>query len=447
MNRVLQYDDDGWLRGLVHNEGPNERPVGSNEHPVGAETFDDARNARALRVRAGVVQVPHDDRDAWRRYRQLGHSGAGALRRCRTLATLRGTYPDAGPITGGVPHGSLESATFDFPEVPGLRIRPFGGDDLDVLVPPMIDSGLQPATCPPTCGLCQPPAAHAWLQTAARLANEDSWQFCLEFQGRPLQHEKIRRDPNGLLATFALTVHHSRERPSWFWREAERPVFQLLLRSGIRFLQSRTRADRPDWIASLQANYGATVLGDWGPALPGEPLTKRLEFPVDLGVFTGWPTRKQVGFDQTVGRVRVWEATAADLPALRQLIDDTVPIARKPLAHRIAEEWWHLDRATLLLGARDGVLRYARVIRPRRGTQGSLAFLSGMFDEPELEASAQLVLQWAKQAGYTMLSIFAKPAALAAGSVPQMRQNRQARIVKEHTQFRERFTEIEFDVP
>jgi hypothetical protein len=110
------------------------------------------------------------------------------------------------------------------------------------------------------------------------------------------------------------------------------------------------------------------------------------------------------------------------------------------------DEWWHLDRATILLGAKDGTLRYARAIRHRRGTQGGLAFLSAFFDEPALEASAQLVLAWAKQAGYATLSIFAPPATLTASAVPQMRVLRGARVVATHTHFREPFVELEFDV-
>lgn len=446
MRQVLIVDPAGWVHTLVQNEGPGARPAAADEHPVPVTTYEDALAMEAFRVREGRVEVPHDDRAAWRRYRQLGHTGADSLHRCRTLEAVRARYPDAGAPSGPVAPGSLHGRTFTFAEVPGLTIEPFGGDDLDVLAPAMVAGGLQPATCPPECGRCRPPEAHAWLQTAARLANADSWQFRLAFNGRALQHEIIQRDDTGFLATFSLTVHHSRERPSWFWREAERPVFAYLQERNVRFMQSRTRADRPDWIQSLQDNYGARVVGPWpAPRQPGDPQTVRLEFPLDASVFKGWPARHQVGLDELTGRVRTWEATPAELPAVRQLIDDTVPVGQRAIALQVLEEWWHLDRATVLLGARDGVLRYARTIRHRRAGQASLAVLGALFDEPEQAQVTAAIRTWCQRAGYTTVSSFIPDRLLATPQMQAQMARGNVRVVGKRP-LREPFTEVIADV-
>ena len=163
--------------------------------------------------------------------------------------------------------------------------------------------------------------------------------------------------------------------------------------------------------------------------------------------FTGWPPRRLVGFDETAGRLRVWEAAEADLPALRGLIDQTVPITRKPLALRMLEEWWHLDRATILLGARDGQLRYARAIRPRKGTVAGFAILSGVFDEPEQVQMGQAVLTWCKRAGYTSVTAFIPSAHLPIAGIPGLMAATPMRVVAEHRQYREPFTELVVPVP
>lgn len=438
--RRALLDAEGWVRGVHVSEvrpprQDNAVPLSEAEQQIGEQI-------PGLHHGPDGLELAQDDRIAWRALRRFGRSGPAAALDLETVRRARGVLVRdlSVPVADPPPRLALGAPAADvYPDVPGLALEPMHAGHLDEAAQIAVDSGLEVATCPD--GQCQPPEAHAWLQLAARLDHPDQWQFALTFQGRPLQYEVIVFDEARTTALFTITYHASRERPSWFWREAERPVFEAMGALGIRRLLSRTRSDRPDWIASLKANYGAVEVG----TRRGGAVTL-LEYPLEMSRFAGWPARKQASFDRTLGRVRVWEATAADLPALHQLIDETVPIARKALAHRVAEEWWHLDRAALLLGARDGVLRYARAIRHRSGTRGGMAFLSGLFDEPELELSAQLANAWAKQAGYTTLSIFAKPEALTAGRVPQLIQARQARVVKQHTQFKEAFTEIEFDV-
>ncbi|HJR01832.1 MAG TPA: hypothetical protein VKA83_09385 [Methylomirabilota bacterium] len=444
---AIKFDGSGWTTGWVLREGPTV-PVGvPDEHPVDLKTWDDVRLGRTYAVQEGMLRVPHDDRAVWKRARQLGESGDDAARRCRLIDAVRAEYPDAGVPANATPYGGLPLPSMTYPGVPGLELLPFDGDDLDVLVPVMMASGLVAATCPPTCGVCRPPEAHGWLQAARRLGNGNAWQTRLAFNGVPLQHEIIVREDGGI-ATFSLTVHHSRERPSWFWREAERPVFEHLLNANVRHLQSDTRADRPDWIASLTANYGARVIGTARPDLEGQPMVTRLDFPLDLGVFQGWPLRKRLGFDQSTGAVRTWEATEADLPAVEQLIRETVPpdLGQRATALRMVQEWWHLDRATLLLGAQDGTLRYARMLRHRRPGVASLATVGGLFDEPGMLQSSRHVGAWAFRAGYTTLSSFVKQQLVDHPKMQAAFARGDARVVRTRADWKEPFVEVEIPV-
>lgn len=436
-------DGAGWVRVLMQGEG--RRPLPLDEHPLDQETHEVVRAHRAFRVLAGELTVPHDDRDALVRYRQMGSGGAEAVTQIRDLRALRSRFRDAGPppVQGFLPAG-LHADPIDFPDVPGLSLRPFGLEALPLLAPAAVAAGIYLATCPPgaPCG-CTPPEAHPWLMLAGRLDNRTAWQFALEFNGRPLQHEVLARE--GALATFSLTFHHTRERPSWFWREAERPVFQALREGGVQVLQSRTRADRPDWIQSLQDNYGARLIGDWG-VQPGELLTRRLEFPLDMGVFKGWPVRTAVGFDTTVGAVRVWEAGAGDLPAVRQLIQDTVPAGQRQIAAQVLEEWWTLDRATVLLGAKAGQLRYARMIRHRKPGQASLAIVGALFDEPEQATVTDSIRGWLQQAGYATVSSFVPERLMANAKMQAQLTRAGSRVVRTRAGWKEPFVEVEMDV-
>lgn len=436
-----QIDANGWVRGVMLREGP--RPP--QDDALVPLTPDEHQHARlflpGLRHGADGLELPQDDREAWKAARQHhdGPSAAGALvkiRQARHVFTRDVSVP--------VPHPPpLQDANAplaaDFP-VPGLTLEPMTSQHLDDAASIASSSGIYGATCPPACGQCQPPEAHAWLQLAGRLDHEDQWQLVLSFQGRPLQYEVVTLDPTRTRATFAITYHATRERPSWFWRECEQPVFGALDALGIEALESRTRADRPDWIQSLKDNYGARQVGRSAAGIT------RLRFPIEMARFVGWPARIALGHDVTTGNVRTWEATAADLPALKQLIMDTVPSTRRGLALQMVDEWWHLDRATFLLGAKDGTLRYARALRLRKPGIAGLAHLGAMYDEPEQAQVTAHVRQWCRAAGYTTLSSFIPTRLMASGNMQAQLQRASSRIKAQRPDWREPFTEVETDV-
>ncbi len=439
--QAIGYDADGWAYLWLTSE--TSRPTFENEHPIDADTHN-ATRMEALRFLAGELAVPHDDREAWKRYRHLGHSGPEALDRVRRLAPLRARFRDAGAVGPGVPHGSFHGNDVQtFADVPGLVIRPFGADDFDLIMQALTDSGIYAATCPGVDCQCSPPEAHAWLQLAARTATGDAYQFCLEFNGRPLQHEIVVRQPQSTTGIFTLTVHHTRERPAWFWREAEQPVYRMLRRHGLRSLESRTRSDRPDWIQSLKDNYGAAEVDR-------DALTTHLSFPFDMSRFTGWPTRRSVapGWSIEAARRRVWEATAEDFPAVRAALDGAWADRpdRRALTDRMLEEWWHLDRATLLLGAVDGELRDARLIRPRRPGVSSVSMLLPAGDDAHQDALILGGVRWMAAAGYQTASMFVPADNWASAKAQAVMARAGWTKVADRTQFRSPFTEVSMTI-
>lgn len=434
----LFTDAVGWVNGTRTAEGP--RPPRTDPGiPVNHQIVRVARDVPMLRHWDGELELPQDDRDAWKMWRAHGHTGAGAharlelVRQARNMIRKDITIAPKTPqpmVWPGMPEGPVAG-------IPGLTLHAMTHEHLDGAAAVAVDYNIYLPQCPGIDCHCQPPEAHPWLMLAQRIDNENAWQMALSFQGRPLQFEVIPIE--GDLATFSLTYHMNRERPHWFWREAEKPVYEALRAAGVKRIQSRTRADRPDWIQSLKDNYGAVETGEW------DAKTKRLEYPLDLNVFKGWPARRQVGFDQTTGRVRTWEATDADLPAVRQLIRNTIPVGQRAVALRMLDEWWHLDRASILLGARDGSLRYARATRHRKGTRGALAFLSGVFDEPTQGQMAAHVKAWCRQAGYTTMTTMIPTRNLANSHIQAHLARAGSRIVGTKA-FREEFTEVETDV-
>jgi hypothetical protein len=439
MNHHLLVDAEGWVQGTRVTEGP-QPPVTATAVPVTPDIIHVARTIPMLRHQGGELELPQDDRVAWRLWRAHGLSGSEAhaalelVRQARTIIPRDLTaVPKKLPRVQqwpGMPVGLVA-------DVPGLEIIPMTHEHLDSAAQIAIDYNIYLAQCPGDTCQCQPSSAHSWLMLAQRIDNEDTWQMALMFNGVPLQFELV--NIVGDTATFSLTYHMNRERPHWFWREAEQPVFAALKAMGVKRIQSRTRADRPDWIQALKENYGAVEMGEW------DAQTKKLEYPLTMTTFRGWPARKLSGFDMTTGPIRTWEAVEEDLPAVRTLADQ-IPGAQGRIARRMIDEWWYLDRATILLGSRNGVLRYARALRQSRSTVAAIGTFSALFDEPGQGVMAGHVKDWARQAGYTTIrSLF--PTRLMSSSRVQAQITKSgARVVGQRMQYLEPFTEIITDL-
>ena len=157
----------------------------------------------------------------------------------------------------------------DLPGAPGLRYRTMTCLDLDAAAALAVDANIYLAQCPD--GGCSPPRRMRGCSSRAastgRIPGKWSWS---SRAGRSNSNSSPRR--RGRIRSASRRI--SRERPHWFWREAEAPVIRAMRGAGIRSLRSFARADRPDWIAALKRNYGAVEVARL-------PKTVHLEYPLD----------------------------------------------------------------------------------------------------------------------------------------------------------------------
>ena len=403
-------DSDGWINTLTVTE------AWADEEEPGIVLDDDLGRALA-RTTAMVahydgtrVGVPHDDRVLWRALRASGRTGGEACGERTSYRALQAQCPD---IPAGVtPPSPLshrpddEPSGYDFADVPGLRWVSLRYEHLDLIAALAIETGLYPAQCPNRPACCRPAEAHAWLQLANRLDHAEAWQMMLEFQGQPLQFELVLVPPQR--ATISLTMHFTRERPHWFWREAERPIFQALRARGYQSVRARTRKDRPDWIDALKRNYGAVEVQELD-------AVKVLEFPLDLARFSGWPARRSAGVGWSWsgrGGVVVREMQAGEYSQIRDALGPLWGSAANPAAQdaqRRMEEYWNLDRGTTLLGIVNGQLVQVHSFRERRPRVASGVVHTRVTD-PAADAAIRTIRQgfnvWAVQVGYDALTGF-----------------------------------------
>ena len=436
----IDHDPDGFVYAAQTTEGPN---VGGGGRPqVSHEDAVHAAESMIVRYVGGGFEVARDDRAVWRLLRARGLSGRelpAAIDRVREVRT-RWTRDLAAEVLLPIPAPPAESVLpglGDFAGVPGLRLRALTCMDLDRAAALAVETGIYPATCPDAAApCCTPPEAHAWMSLAHRIDRADTWQTVLEFGDQPLQFELITRQDDQ--ATFSLTMHLTRERPHWFWREAEAPVVTALGAQGVARLRSFTRSDRPDWIQALKDNYGAVEVAQ-------RANTVHLEFSMNemLQRIQGWPARRRVTTG-TAGTLTLREGTAADLPALDAWIDRELASGRAAISKRVVREWYALDRAALLLVEDAGSLLAAQCLRARRGTTAGWSYLGNLARLGVQNAAVRdLVTAWSRLEGYTRLTTFVPQVLAEMAPIQAAIAAWGAGMVAVHTQFREPFVELE----
>lgn len=442
-----EFAPDGWLQSVIWREllVPHDQPA--PEHTIPPEVGDELTRHPVFplaRRADGSIAMPRDDRLIWRIARASGLSGQDAAGYCRQADELRALVAD--DLDAGIavhdPAPRADSGfTHEFVDVPGLRIVPMTWRHLDAAVVRAVESGIYPAICPQDPPCCNPPEAHAWMQLAARLDTGENWQLALEFEGRALQLELITFEQRGV-PTVRFTTHLTRERPHWFWREAEAPVFANLRARGFRYAHSLTRIDRPDWIQALKDNYSAVEVARYERSVA-------LEFATDAPIFNGWPARRNSGWQWSRGNVTVREATEDDLPGLSQALAGRWNVrGRSALAQRMLREWWHLDRASVLVAIEAGEIVHARCVRQRRGNMSSLSQLSPL-DAGSGRAKLLMALavnEWQLQAGYEETSMFLPESIYAHPLVRAAYQDTPGIVETRREQFREPFMELRWNL-
>lgn len=410
MSGYLGVDADGWVRGAIVSEGPEWSSL-----PAGWRQIDED-DARAIAAHAlgllrsepdGTLRLPHDDRLAWQAAMTLGaEHAAEAIAWCRRLDPLRDRWPDWLPGTAPPARPVLHAPSAPIgpvdPAVPDLAWRVLTVEDLSVAATLAVEAGIYAPTCPGTNCQCRPREAHAWMRLARRMWRSDGWTLVLAWGATPLQIEQI--DLTSHPPTVVLTFHVTRERPHWFWRECERPIFERLRALGHQTLQTRTRRDRPDWIAALVRNYGAVDLGPVDDAR----TALRIDLMAALGRMQGWPPRPVLS---PGGTLRSLTPDEAD-PLIRSAWDATHP--RLALTLRMAREWYMLDRAALV-SSPDGVVRAVRW-RDREAQTVSIAWLTPL----RPSAATPEVLTWLRDLGARRVTAFVPATGAARPEVRAM---------------------------
>lgn len=215
-----------------------------------------------------------------------------------------------------------------------------------------------------------------------------AWPLVLQWRNRILEFEVLHfphhNDP--IIVTGGFIHHLTGDRPHWFWRECERPIWKQLLAMGCERLIGHVRSDRLDWVDRLKSLYGGR---EAGVAANGAWVKIEYETTRAMAACTGWPVRR-----------------SAVIPGIRELTLDeaTTLIAeawgdrpRKAEAFRIADEWWSLDSATILeIGG------HLRILRERFPDEARLAVLTPL-DAPMPEVRAK-VQAWARAVGYKRIT-------------------------------------------
>jgi hypothetical protein len=290
----------------------------------------------------------------------------------------------------------------------------------------------------------------AWrrLDTGAAWASDESrghtelwgdhphrWAAVLAFQGQPLEYRILRVDPRGHVAVHELTVRVSLERPSWFWSAIESAVLAALRAVGQASVWAQDTRRWPNRVVAWHREQLEALPAGFGLRWPTERS----------GV--GWPARRS-GPTGSYAGVTLREGTAEDLPAARALLDRTWSDdpAGRVLTGRLLEEWWHLDRAALLLLELDGTLHAARMVRHRLGTTAGHLWLTPALEDSSAEPLAWLRNRWMQGAGYTSATMFLTDRQAASPRFRRALDGEGWQAGARHTHFARPFTEVHLDV-
>jgi hypothetical protein len=271
-----------------------------------------------------------------------------------------------------------------YADMPGLSIREFTSADLEVIAPLLAYKDIETSRLAITTRMNDP-----FTQTL-------SW----EFKGRLIQTESLRLKPDNSVEIG--TAVHLTHRSAAFWREAERPIFKRLHKLGITTLSTLT-------LNSL-LKYWKMIIEDHykGKAGRVSPLTTQFTYPLDLTVFKGWPKRRTAGPD--------WRYEVEDT-VFREMQPEELPTVLDEIRkmHRSGEsvanhldEKYTLDRASVLLGTKDGKLVTIRAIRQNstNPNKGNYSIYNRMSAGREEKVARLVSNLWFQQLGYEKVVAF-----------------------------------------
>lgn len=441
-----------------------------NEHGLCEGALDmDARSAAAHPLRPGerLLEVGHDDHNAlkflghaaryepglgwhllphehvraWNRAR--GHSWAHVLDAHKQHVKHVEALAAAGMLEGLAPCPEdlpLPPAPDDRRRyaVPALEVRP-GLWIREMTKANSLDFAEQLVAAQ----LYEEPDDLTRIRVAEWYHSDLCWPMVVTWKGEPIEFEAYHFYENRPgVVHVSFNVRLRRDRPYRFWREVFRSFFEILKSLGITTIESRVRADRPDYIEGLVQTYGAQRLG-------GDGAWTNLRYSLDraIALGQGWPDRATAGaaWRWTEGDLEIREASAEDLAALPDALGRQFRFMKGGgRARQILEDWTALDGAAVVLGTVDGELRYARAIRQRSPGVAAWASLLPFYDEPAQATAARGFAAWARAAGFAKGTTFV-PRAQYEHPAIQAHLSRQPHRLVRVLEDGEQLHELEFD--
>lgn len=349
------------------------------------------KSSGLLRWDGTKFSFPHDDLRIWKSFISSGsYTGVEAVTILEELQELK-RFSDL-PLTIDLNQQPFfkrpnTDKSFSIPDVDGLKARSFDVEkDFDAVFQASVENNIH--------------KEDEWKEFAARLEDIGNIQFLHELNGQPIHFEIYQAEGDKLHIT--RTMHLSKGRPYWFWREIMKPIFQHFADHGTTELNSLIVTDYTEWVDSLKTNYKAQIV-------PVKDKVWKAKYPLDMSIFTGWPARKTHGLGWRIDQsdVLVKEGTAADLADVRAAIDNSwdQTTLYKDRALQMLDEWWTLDKATLLLGYAKNKLADVRMIRHRADKVSASTALMRLDQEvaPIVDLAS---FQWQAEHGYQTATIF-----------------------------------------
>lgn len=237
----------------------------------------------------------------------------------------------------------------------------------------------------------------------------NSWLLVFSWQSRVVQYEHICFEGDGCVR-FGFTEHVMHERPYWFWRCLEQPVFDQLAAAGIAQAYSLVRSDAVEYVEALKATYAA----EDGGQVAGR--FTRLEYALKQTVDrpAAFPARRTAGdgwqWKSADGNMRVREALdGAPARALIKASWKGNPRTAEILG--MFDERVALDSATVLIGetSADGkkyTPAIVYVVRERSHEVSLFSTLMPYADALAQDVATRGVIEWHRAAGYTKATTF-----------------------------------------
>lgn len=435
MAEIALIDENGWVTGRVLTECNHEVKPYSAARSVTLTPGDPRIPKASLAIfhdGTKFCQVK-DPRKIWKRLRASGFSGEfcrSALDNHRSEIHERFIEAPQTAIIGSPrPVCRIFNPRFLGEVKNHVQVGISSEDQLDVWENELNLSGLYPDQ-------------ENWIRAAEWLSDPNTWPIVATWKDEILQVERYKITPGNPTVYCGFTTHIDKERPHWLWQQLARPVFKSLQYVGIGQIESRIRADRPDWAESLRNSYGADLI----EGQPGESTLLRYPIKTSLQFMPEWPYKRTTAdWSWTDGSITVREGSESDFADIKQWAKETKGVwSSKDKLPKMLEKWIEIDNATVLLAIKDGAILDIWLVRPRGSTLSGVVSL-GFNPESPLDLIRPGMHKWQKDHGYDKSSFFIKKS-LKDMPVVKGLLGKGWSEEKEHTHFDHPMTEYKFSL-